>query len=232
MQHLILVFLITFLTQKLDATNEMNITYLESNPFEKISHKEFLFKIDKEFSNKQRLNSNKKLKSKFKSFITVLLNDQNRSDQLKEFLSSKIVQYFDEINMLLIPEFKPIFENIIKIIKMETKSKEVEYSVKIGTLSCNLDQLAEIRHMTVCSWHWILVERESIFPFIRANAKCNCENCQAKTIYDSDKFKFSKCKPIYSLLPALTRESITNDVEKWVFSLEEVSTACVCSLTI
>lgn len=82
------------------------------------------------------------------------------------------------------------------------------------------------------------MDREDKFPFKRANAQCNCENCQAKTIYDSDIYRLSSCQQEFVLLPVLVREVLptlfkTNDtIEKWWFNMEEVPTSCICSLKI
>ena len=76
----------------------------------------------------------------------------------------------------------------------------------------------------------MLVEREDRFPFKRVNAQCNCEECQAKTIYDSNDKRLSSCQPQYTLMPVLFRESIVKNKEKWIFKLEEISVSCVCSI--
>lgn len=197
------------------------------------SNKEFLEKLTEHIIDKQRLHTLRS-KSKFKSYISVLEHDPLKSELLKEFLSTKILQYFDEINMVIIPDFKTLFETSIRISYFnESHNKKVE-SLKIGSINCNLDQLEHLESLSVCSWHWIISERENIFPFFRAHAICNCANCQAKTIYDTDHFRFSKCKQVFSIMPALVRETSQNDKinEKWWFALEEVPTSCVCTISV
>jgi len=84
----------------------------------------------------------------------------------------------------------------------------------------------------ICPWHWILTERKDKYPFKRPYAVCNCQNCQAKTVYDSNMNKISNCQNVFNLMPVLTRDYVSNNIEKWTFSLEEVPTSCVCSIRI
>jgi hypothetical protein len=44
--------------------------------------------------------------------------------------------------------------------------------------------------------------------------------------------KISNCQNVFNLMPVLTRDYVSNNIEKWTFSLEEVPTSCVCSIRI
>lgn len=44
-----------------------------------------------------------------------------------------------------------------------------------------------------------------MYPFDILVATCNCLNCQARTVFDSDIFKLSRCVPNYQLKPVLVR---------------------------
>lgn len=222
----------------------VNITF-EKQIDKRMSQLEFdpLINIAKEFSY-QRVNSKNSKdqmyaakKSKYKSYLQVSADDPTRNESLNEFLAFKIYQYADKINMMTIPEYRIVLEGSVKIIKNESpginQKVGTNQASKIGTTSCNLEQIAHRKSnepIPVCPWHWVITERESKYPFKRANAKCNCENCQAKTIYDSDVNRLSSCQPENILMPVLIREKHPNNTEKWWFSMEEVPTSCICSL--
>ena len=107
--------------------------------------------------------------------------------------------------------------------------------MKIGSQDCSLERLAVSKSktlVTICPWHWVLVDRDDKFPFKRANAKCNCQNCQAKTIFDSLSEQKSNCQNEFVLMPVLLRESFIDNLEKWSFHLEEVPMSCVCSISL
>ena len=126
-----------------------------------------------------------------------------------------------------------MIENPVKIVKI--KNYTVYKDFKIGSDSCMLEKIASLDYnipVPICPWHWILTERIDYYPFKRPYAVCNCINCQAKTIYDSNADKLSRCQNIYYLMPVLKRESVLNNIEKWTFSLEEVPTSCICSILI
>lgn len=228
----LVIILISF--KELNSLSTQNIIklLLNENPSIRLPDQE-LEKISSQFLNQQRNYSNE-LKSKFKNFIQIEQTDEMRSNHLNKFLTNKINQYLDEINTMVIPEFSQYYEKYFKIIRA-TNTINDDNLTKIGESFCNLELVAlskEDKSSSVCPWHYLNVQRVNMFPFSRANAKCNCLNCQAKTIFDSDFFKISKCMPIYSLKPALIRESIIDGVEKWWFCLEEVSTSCVCSVNL
>ncbi len=116
---------------------------------------------------------------------------------------------------------------------MKNLNTKEQTGLKIGSRECNLERLSKSKPLvSICPWHWILVDREDRFPFKRANAKCNCENCQAKTIYDSNGEPMSSCQNEYVLMPVLYRESLKDDIERWSFNLEEVPMSCACSISL
>lgn len=71
------------------------------------------------------------------------------------------------------------------------------------------------------------------------NAKCNCENCLAKTVFDTnDKERYSFCKPVRILMPVLVRKQSVNNIQQnsdhfnWEFRMEPVTNSCVCTLNL
>ena len=195
-----------------------------------INYKEAVFKLTR-----NKTNQNYHLvKSALTDQIIVNGNDLHRIDTLGRFLAAKIFQYTDKINMMIVPEFRTMIDNPILLLNYDQDNVKVNpKSTIIGTKSCSLVEIAYLKPKEparICPWHWIMAEREDKYPFTRANAKCNCQNCLSKTIYDSDFKRLSSCEPEFALMPALHRESSMNKIEKWVFKLEEVPVACVCSI--
>lgn len=186
---------------------------LDNNPMSANTNKEFLNQMN------SLIKSNKSPKSKFKSYLNISHNEieDDKNEKLNEFLSLKKVQHLDEFNMMMIPEYRSIYKINFKILEATNQINDSNL-IKIGVTSCNLNEL--FRGMKICSWHWILNERENVFPFIRPKARCNCENCQVDIK--------SECKPLFTLMPALVRESTIGGIEKWWFCLEEVPTSCAC----
>ena len=132
----------------------------------------------------------------------------------------------------MIPEYRNKIDNPIPIIRHDI-DKAKNSSFFIGQQICNLESIAYTSFrgpIPICPWHWTLIEREDRFPFKRANAQCNCQNCQAKTIYDSNVKKFSSCNNQFVLMPVLWKNAIVNRTETWTFHLEEVPISCVCSI--
>ena len=82
---------------------------------------------------------------------------------------------------------------------------------------------------------------------MRLNAKCNCDNCLAKTVFDTDE-RYSYCKPVRVLMPVLVRKEITssalksnnysnsildnNNNYRWEFGMEPVANSCVCAINL
>jgi hypothetical protein len=133
--------------------------------------------------------------------------------------------------MMIIPEFREIIEKPLNIIKHNQTDRAK--GIKIGEQNCNHESIAYTSFrgpIPICPWHWTLIEREDKFPFKRANAQCNCQSCQAKTIYDSNLKRFSSCNNQFVLMPMLWRVAILNMTETWTFHLEEVPVSCVCSM--
>lgn len=168
--------------------------------------------------------------------IKIPINDSARIETLNIFLAANIYHNIDKINWMLLPDLRYSITNPLSVIKYDPRKEAIKnnHTLKnIGSQSCSLEKLAVITPklpVPVCPWHWKLVEREDKYPFKRANAICNCENCQANTIFDSVNFKLSSCQNENVLLPALLRESNNGESENWSFHLEEVPVACVCSI--
>jgi hypothetical protein len=80
---------------------------------------------------------------------------------------------------------------------------------------------------------------------MRLNAKCNCDNCLAKTVFDTEE-RYSYCKPVYVLMPVLIRKeinssstskstsssSILDNNYSWEFGVEPVANSCVCAINL
>lgn len=185
-------------------------------------------------------------------YLQLHVNDSYRTELLNRFLSAKIYYNSEKINLMIVPEMRHYFGNLVPTIDLnsnqhidnkvtknndsnnhnQTRNKYHKIE-EFGNRECSLEKLA-YQHkipVPVCPWHWMYIERKDRYPFKRPNAKCNCVNCQAKTIYDSTEDKLSQCTTENVLLPALVRESVDkNGTEKWVFYLEEVPVSCVCSI--
>lgn len=204
--------------------------YLEvnSDPFDT---KPDLRAITNHLTDMQR--SKTQVKSRYRNFLEVALDNPNRQDYLDEFLSEKIQQYMHELTLMLIPEYRFIYSTFFRFIKTEQQIKETD-PLKIGPIQCDLGRLAHenpLNRVSVCPWHWRFIERTDVYPFIRANAFCSCSDCLADTVYDSTKRKLSHCKENYIIMPALVREKhIRNGTEKWWFSIEEVPNSCSCKI--
>ena len=135
--------------------------------------------------------------------------------------------------MMMVPELRRLIENQIGILKF-VPFKQSNVSLVVGVQTCNLEIIAHSsvtkEPVSICPWHWQIVERNDRYPFKRANAKCNCKDCQAKTVYDSESKRLSSCFAQFVLMPALWRDTVANQTEKWSFHMEEVAVSCVCSI--
>lgn len=166
-------------------------------------------------------------KIKIKAFLTLDSNLTIKNELLNEFYALKIFEYTEKLNTINIPEMRITFEDTIKIVKLN----EGNQAYAIGSTLCNLENYSILNVSSpICPWHWAITKREDRYPFRRAFAKCNCKSCQAKTIYDSDMFRLSNCRPETILQPVLIKISTENHTDKWTFGLEEVAFACVCGI--
>lgn len=175
---------------------------------------------------KQNLN-----KFKAKTYLQISSSSSLKTEYLNDFLTLKLNENNDKINMMLIPEFRFIYQNYFKIYTNDELRND--NLIRLGSTSCDLETLSIDminNSVSICPWHWLIDTREDRYPFKRPLAKCNCNNCQAKTIYDSEIQRLSSCKAVNSIMPVLIRSSVVNDTEKWFFNLEEVPTSCVCSI--
>lgn len=177
----------------------------------------------------------------FGNYLKVNTNDPMKTQLLKEFLCVKFFQYFDTINYLSMGEYRhSMYE--FKIFQFNSQillSEKHRTTKKHGIDKCDLENVARsnyIENVSVCPWHWIVIEREELYPFNLPVAKCNCINCQAKTRYDSDRRSISACTTNYALKPVLAKlpyaSGLNDNEELWVFNLEEVPVSCSCSVRI
>lgn len=170
-----------------------------------------------------------------RDYLLTLKNESTRMLKLEEYLIAKVFKNSERINAMIIPEVRSVFDSLVQVLKPRTEHyvKRQPNITVAGSWSCSLERVAYERPkvpVAVCPWRWLIIVRDDRFPFKRANAKCNCVNCQAKTIYDSDVQKLAGCKTENVLMPALFRETLVENLEKWKFVLEEVPVSCVCSI--
>lgn len=175
----------------------------------------------------------------FGNYMKVKSTNPLRDQLLKEFLCIKYFQHYDIINYLSIGEFRNKFN--IKILEAPKNDHKGMYKhlEKHGPDQCDLNTVARAQYDTyvsVCPWHWLITERFDRYPFKLPIAKCNCHRCQARTLFDSDRYKMSSCVNNFALKPVLFREydlADTSDQEEvWIFSLEEVPVSCSCSVNL
>ncbi len=201
--------------------------------------KEQLDIIEAKLFNRQK-DPNSPRKSKFRTSLLVSADDPLRLDHLNKFMSEKIQQYSEDLNVMVMPEFRSLYEKKFRMIRQVIEDIDYKNLSKIGSTSCSLEIIAHsntVKSSSVCPWHWVNVKRENLFPFVRSSAVCNCNSCLARTVYDNGYIKASRCLPTYSLMPALIRDhsnhsnqSDENKMERWWFTLEEIPTSCFCSV--
>ena len=180
---------------------------------------DFANKLNKILIDKQRNSS----KVKHQNRLIFEQSDPLKEDHLKKFLSDRMQHYAVELAQIMIPELRPTIEKTFKIVKSNYKQDEEPF--RIGVSSCQLTKFEERSTVPLCPWHWLIVERDHLYPFNRAQAKCNCKECKTKR--DP---QYTACTPLTTFTPALIRESLVNGTEKWSFGLEEVPTSCFCSI--
>ncbi len=167
----------------------------------------------------------------FSNNLVVSSNNPLKHKLLKEFLSIKFFQHLELINYLTIGEFPRQQIESLSILEIPTQNN-VTFD-KFGTKKCNLELLAQIsldKRVSVCPWHWVIINREERYPFELPIAECSCVKCQARTLYDTERVRKSSCKQNYSLKPVLFREFSVDGQEVWMFSLEKVPVSCSCSI--
>ena len=179
--------------------------------------KEIEFDFKSKILNKFELKTKFISKSKHKNYLKIKANDSNKQLKLSEFLSDKLIQYSDKLDLIqIIPD-----KDIKLIVEEESLPKYV----------CNLKQLIESTEQKdnqLCPFDWNINIRKNKFPFHRAYATCKCSNCQAIV----SKNIVTACRPDYMLFPMLYRESFDdkeNLIENWKFYLEKVAISCSCS---
>ncbi len=176
--------------------------------------------------------------SVFSNFLRVSKNEPQKEQLLKEFLCIKYFQHYDIISYMAIDEFRTSFSFRILKNSFEKKSGNFFENIKKhGVDMCDLESVANQnteKIVSICPWHWVIIKREDRYPFQLPIARCNCVHCLAKTSFDSDRYKRSRCNPNYSLLPVLIKEpnDSTTDEEVWKFNLEEVPFSCSCNIKI
>jgi len=91
--------------------------------------------------------------------------------------------------------------------------------------------------VTICPWHWLIIERKNRYPFTVPTAVCNCQKCNAHTIFDNPLNAVSRCTNNFILRPVMFKD-INNQVlskrdeELWLFGLERVPISCSCSVKV
>lgn len=189
------------------------------------------------YVNTDLLNSMNKIKrSKSHLLLSKALDTTSRQEILNEYFLTKLYEHLDKLNLMIVPEFSTFYDGVFNIVSIDARDFNEKNSVfRSGSKKCSLEEFAfESANKTglVCPWHWLVIKRENRYPFNRAIAKCNCENCQAKTVYDSDTKKLSYCQPITKLEPVLLRETVKYDIEQWSFSFEQIPVSCACAIKI
>jgi hypothetical protein len=179
--------------------------------------KEIQFDFKSKIFNKFEVKTKFISKSKHKNYLKIKANDSIKQLKLSEFLSDKLIQYSDKLDLIqIIPD-----KDIKLIVEEESLPKYV----------CNLKQLIESTEQKdnqLCPFDWNINIRKNKFPFHRAYATCKCSNCQAIV----SKNIVTACRPDYMLFPMLYRESFDdkeNLIENWKFYLEKVAISCSCS---
>lgn len=171
---------------------------------------------------------------KFKDHLNISIDSKTKSEILNEYLSLKLYENSDTLQLLQRTEFRILSESSFRIIKNNGQYSSNNNNFKIGSTSCSLEKVAQTlqinKPVPICPWHWEIFKREDIYPFKIQVAVCNCKNCQAKTIYDSDEFRLSECQSQNSFMPVLIRTYLFNNTEKWSFGFEEVPSSCVCAI--
>ena len=178
---------------------------------------------------------NAHLSKDFKNYLKVERSSPLKNQLLKEFLCMKFFQYYDLISYLSIEEYR---ESLIqfKILKFIQTSKNIGHQ---RTDSCSIEHVANENIngiVSICPWYWRAFIRDDKYPYEISAATCNCLNCQARTVFDSDIFKLSKCNLVYRLSPVLVKETdmvgLEENYEAWFFNLEEIPVSCTCDLKI
>ena len=150
--------------------------------------KEIEFDFKSKILNKFELKTKFISKSKHKNYLKIKANDSNKQLKLSEFLSDKLIQYSDKLDLIqIIPD-----KDIKLIVEEESLPKYV----------CNLKQLIESTEQKdnqLCPFDWNINIRKNKFPFHRAYATCKCSNCQAIV----SKNIVTACRPDYMLFPML-----------------------------
>jgi len=168
----------------------------------------------------------------FTNYIKVSRKNPSKNMLLKKFLSIKYFQHYELISYLTIGENPRTTVEFLSILEIPTH-KNIIYD-KLGSKNCRLESLALSsldKRVTVCPWHWVVISRVDRYPFELPIAQCNCNECQARTLFDLDRVRKSSCNQNYSLRPVLLRElSVDDDQEVWIFSLEKVPVSCSCSV--
>ena len=99
---------------------------------------------------------------------------------------------------MMIPDLMKKIDNPLFIKRHAPLAKNHVVIVHMGLQKCSLEMIAvslmRPEPVSICPWHWRMILRDDTYPFKRANAHCNCRDCQAKTIYDSDSNKLAACQ--------------------------------------
>jgi hypothetical protein len=166
-------------------------------------------------------------------YINLNKTDIFNSGQLKLFLTLKIMQKLDIINLYpsrFITDDMTEFSNLTIYDNLNVDTNNQLKEEECSNSNIILNKIASRKKLSICPWHWVDVIRSDRFPYVRSFAECSCKDCLANTNYDIPNRRLSKCRPFYMHMPVLVREYANNDVERWKFGLEKVSNSCTCSI--
>lgn len=159
------------------------------------------------------------LKQKTSSILPILskksLGDlfaEKLSENLVDILQAQIDYYNKNKNDVLV--LNESFSNDAKVFR------------EVGDKKCSLTNSDTTERKAICPSHLQIKFRKNMFPRLRLFAKCNCKDCLFKTTIDYEVFSWSKCEPVYFLMPALIQEQ--DGV--WKFVLEQVPVSCRCTM--
>lgn len=142
-----------------------------------------------------------------------------------EYLTDFFIEMFQDQNQ----------SNGIEILKYN----ETYLNVSVGNKECSGDddddteeyiELTNIEYL--CPWHTIIQYRPHLYPKLRSQVICNCQNCNSKSLTINEVPYV--CKQVFKLKPVLIRGDCVNNnkLKKKVYetkrAYEYVSVACSC----
>lgn len=160
--------------------------------------------------------NNKLNKSTFKCFNPS--SSELEKQYLKYFVKFKNLE--DLINIPMIT--KHISSDLVISQFDSVSSKE---TFVYGNQECNTEVQDIQENMALCPWHTTLQYRLDRYPYLQAQAVCNCHRCKHAILKNA--FEHT-CQKYTVLRPVLKKGACINGVFKWFEALEPVSIACLC----